>query len=148
MLPAELLSFLRSQSWAVESSVSESGGPQAAVIGIAVSDQFELIFDTLASSRKHANLLRNPRAAFVIGWDHSRTVQYEGLAEQPSGAALQAAQAVYFGRFPDGPTRMSWPGISYWRVHPLWIRYSDYNPATPIILEWSQAQIRGWTPGH
>jgi len=63
----ELLRFMRTQGLAVQSSVSAAGAPQAAVVGIAVSDQFEIIFDTLASARKVPNLRANPRIAFVIG---------------------------------------------------------------------------------
>jgi hypothetical protein len=56
----ELLEFLQTHRLAVQTSVSASGGPQAAVVGIAVSDRFEIIFDTLASTRKAVNLRRNP----------------------------------------------------------------------------------------
>ena len=144
MTQTELLAFLRAQSWAVEASVAATGAPQAAVIGVAVTDRCELVFDTLSSSRKHANLVRDPRTAFVVGWDHARTVQYEGLADQPTGAELVALQAVYFARYPDGPARLAWPDITYWRVRPTWIRYRDFNVDPPILVEWDQASIRGW----
>ena len=52
MKPEELLSYLRAQALAVESSVSSSGTPQAAVV-VAVTDRFEPVFDTVATSRKH-----------------------------------------------------------------------------------------------
>ena len=42
----ELVEFARNQKWAVEASVAASGAPQAAVIGVAVSDSLELVFDT------------------------------------------------------------------------------------------------------
>jgi len=35
--------------------------------GVGVTDQFEIVFDTLASTRKAQNLRRNPRIALVIG---------------------------------------------------------------------------------
>ena len=63
----ELLEFMRSHRYAVESSVSPAAAPEAAVVGIAVTDRFEIVFDTLASSRKAENLRRHPRIAFVIG---------------------------------------------------------------------------------
>ena len=47
-----LLEFMRSEKYAVQTSVSPSGLPQAAVVGIAVTDRFEVVFDTDASSRK------------------------------------------------------------------------------------------------
>jgi hypothetical protein len=45
----ELLEFMRSEKYAVQTSVSPSGVPQAAVVGIAVTDRLEIVFDTLES---------------------------------------------------------------------------------------------------
>jgi len=145
MTPEELLLYLRAQPLAVESSVSSSGAPQAAIVGVAVTDRFELVFDTVATSRKHQNLARDPRIALVIGWDQERTVQLQGVADQPRGHDLSRVQSAYFARFPDGPSRLSWPGIAYWRVRPEWIRYSDFNTNPPTILEWDRATICGWS---
>ena len=138
MNEVELLSFVRSQRWAVEATASVAQAPQAALIGIAVTDQFELVFDTLASSRKAANIRTNPRLALVIGgWIDSdpRTVQYEGVADFPAGAELERLKQVYFAAFPDGPTRLSWPDITYVRVKPVWVRYSDFRSEPPAITE-------------
>ncbi len=142
--PTQLLSYMRAQPWAIEASVTPLGAPQAAVIGVAVTDRWELLFDTVTQSRKHQNLVKNPRVAFVIGWEHERTVQYEGIAEIPTEAELPDVQAYYFDRFPDGPTRQTWPGLVYWRVRPTWIRYSSFNVNPPIIQEWDAAAIAGW----
>jgi len=142
--PSQLLAFMRAQPWAVEASVSAQGAPQAAVIGVAVTDRWELLFDTVTQSRKHQNLVQNPRVAFVIGWEHECTVQYEGLADVPKETELAAVQAAYFDRFPDGPTRQRWPGLVYWRVRPMWIRYSNFNASPPIIQEWDAPTIAGW----
>ena len=38
----ELLEFMRSHRYAVESSVSPAAAPEAAVVGIAVTDRFEI----------------------------------------------------------------------------------------------------------
>ena len=51
----------------VQASVAAAGGVQAAVVGIAVSDQFESVFDTLLTTRKAQNLLLDPHIALVIG---------------------------------------------------------------------------------
>ncbi|MGA2708658.1 MAG: pyridoxamine 5'-phosphate oxidase family protein, partial [Steroidobacteraceae bacterium] len=106
--------------------------------------RWELLFDTVTQSRKHQNLVKNPRVAFVIGWEHERTVQYEGIAGIPTEAELPDVQAHYFDRFPDGPTRETWPGLVYWRVRPIWIRYSNFSVNPPIIQEWDAAAIAGW----
>jgi hypothetical protein len=137
MTRAELVAFIRRHRYAVEASVSPAGDPQAAVVGIAVSDGLELVFDTLSTTRKADNLRRAGRIALVIGWDDEQTVQLEGAADEPTGPDLETLQGVYFAAFPDGPTRLSWPGITYFRVRPTWIRYSDFRGPEPRIVELS-----------
>ena len=133
-----LLTFIRAHRWAIEATSSPGNEPQAAIIGIAVTEDLELVFDTLASSRKAANLRANPRIALVIGgWNDAdpRTVQYQGVADFPVGDALEQLKKTYFAAFPDGPTRLSWPGITYVRVKPQWVRYSDFTVDPPLISE-------------
>jgi pyridoxamine 5'-phosphate oxidase-like protein len=145
MTRGDLLEFMRSCRYAVESSVSPSGAPQAAVVGIAVTDAFEIVFDTLADTRKAGNLRRHPRIAFVIGGTldgDERTVQYEGIADEPSGAERERLVAVYLDRFPDGRARQPWPGLIYLCARPTWIRYSDYGADPPVIVEFTDADLR------
>ena len=143
---AALLTFLRSRRYAVESSVHPSGTPQSAIVGIAVSDDFEIVFDTLDTSRKGQNLRQRSDIAFVIGsleGNDERTVQYEGTADEPQGADRARLTELYFGVFPDGRERQKWPGLTYVRATPRWLRYSDYNVAPPAILEWDATALRG-----
>jgi hypothetical protein len=139
MTKAELVTFIRAHKWGVVASTAAAGGAQAAVVGIAVTDDLEVVFDTLSSTRKAANLRRDARVAIVIGWDDAQTVQLEGVADEPAGAELARTQAAYFAAFPDGPTRLAWPGITYFRVRPTWARYSDFRGAEPQIREVSFA---------
>ena len=139
MTRSELLAFMRRHRLAVQASVSASGA-QAAVVGIAVTDRLEIVFDTLASTRKMQNLRTNPRIALVIGGmldGDERTVQYEGMADEPSGDELEYAKAAYYAVYPDGPDRLSWPGLTYVRVRPTWIRYSDFGANPPAIVEFT-----------
>jgi general stress protein 26 len=125
----ELVAFLRRHRYAVQASVAAGGAPQAAVVGVAVDDDGRLYFDTLASTRKCENLRRDPRIALVVGWDEEQSAQIEGVAEEPTGDDLARCKRVYFAQFPDGPTREAWPGITYFRVRPTWVRYSDFRGA-------------------
>jgi nitroimidazol reductase NimA-like FMN-containing flavoprotein (pyridoxamine 5'-phosphate oxidase superfamily) len=132
-----VLQFVRSQSYAVEAS-SSSAGPQAAVVGFVVTDDFELFFDSVDSTRKIANLRKDPRIAFVIGGlapGDERTVQIEGVADEPGGAELERLRSLYFTRFPDGRDRLAWPGLTYIRVRPTWLRFSDFSRNPPYIVE-------------
>lgn len=139
-----LLEFLRQHRLAVQASVSATSDPQAAVVGYAVTDEFEIIFDTLESTRKAQNLRQNPKLALVIGGlipGDERTVQYEGIADEPSGEDLERLKNLYYGVYPDGPSRLSWPGLIYVRVRPTWVRYSDYNRDPPEIVEFRAEQL-------
>jgi hypothetical protein len=138
MTRSELLQFLRGHTLAVQTSVSPSAAPQAAVVGIVVTDDLEVFFDTLDGTRKVHNLRRNAKIAFVIGGltdGDERTVQYEGIADEPVGVELERLKEFYFVRFPDGRQRQSWPGLIYVRARPRWIRYSDFNQTPPTIVE-------------
>lgn len=129
----ELLGFLRAQPWAVEATVDDDGRPQAAAIGVCVTETFELVFDTRSDSRKAANLRANPRIAMVMGWDDGQTAQIEGVADEPLGEALRPLQEACLQRFPDGRERAALGGIAYFRVVPDWIRYSDFRCTPPAV---------------
>src|SRR5256885_2741743 len=129
---------MRGHELAVQSSVSAAGAPQAAIVGFIVTDDFEIVFDTLDSTRKAANLRGNARCAFVIGGmadGDERTVQLEGIADEPTGADLDRLKELYFVRFPDGRHRQHWPGLTYIRVRAQWLRFSDFNQSPPAIVE-------------
>jgi hypothetical protein len=140
-----LLEFLRQHRVAVQASVSTSLQPQAAVVGIGVTDRLEIVFDTLDTTRKGQNLRRNSKVAFVIGGlndGDERTVQYEGEADEPVGTELERVKAAYYVAYPDGPARANWRGLIYVRVKPTWIRYSDYNVSPAQIIEFRDADLR------
>lgn len=144
LAPRELLAFMRQEPYAVQASTSASGAPQAALVGIVVTERFEVFFDTLGSSRKIANLRRDPFAALVIGPTASgsaRTVQFEGVADEPQGPDLERLLTQYVARFPDGRARQSWPGVTYVRITPTWIRHSDFSTDPPQIDEFGPEDL-------
>jgi general stress protein 26 len=135
----DLVQFMRQSKLAVQASVTAEGAPQAAVVGFVVSDAGELFFDTSSESRKCQNLRRDPRLALVVGWDE-RTVQYEGIADEPAGDELARFKELYFASFPDGRERERWPDIAYVRVRPRWVRFSDFTGSAPSqsVLEFPE----------
>jgi pyridoxine/pyridoxamine 5'-phosphate oxidase len=106
-------------------------------VGIAVTSELEVIFDTVKTSRKYANLTQRPSCSFVIGWEGEQTVQFEGIAAVILGNELSPYQEQYFSVWPDGKDHLSWPGITYFVVRPSWIRYSDYGVNPPLIQEFA-----------
>lgn len=126
--------FINQQKLAVVSSVNLGNKPESAVVGIAVADNLEIIFDTLKKSRKYQNILNNPHVALVAGWDDEITIQYEGTAEiLGTGDQADHLREIYFRAFPDGRERAGWPGLVHIKVSPKWIRYSNFNE--PQVIE-------------
>ncbi|SPF42031.1 Segregation and condensation protein A [Candidatus Sulfopaludibacter sp. SbA4] len=142
MTEADLFAFLTKHRLGVLGTIGPAGAPQSALVGIAVTPQLEIVFDTVKSSRKYPNLIARPACSFVIGgWGTGeQTVQYEGQAEELKSPELEKYQAIYFQAWPDGPVRMSWPGIVYFVVRPSWIRYSDFDQNPPLIREFTVGQ--------
>jgi pyridoxine/pyridoxamine 5'-phosphate oxidase len=131
---AALLAFARRHPLAVVATVSSDGAPDAAVVGIAVSGDFEIVFDTLETTRKAINLRTSRRAAVVIGWDDDCTLQIDGIADEPRDDERERIKAIYFGKYPEGRERQSWPGITWFRVRPAVLRYSDFRARPPTLL--------------
>jgi nitroimidazol reductase NimA-like FMN-containing flavoprotein (pyridoxamine 5'-phosphate oxidase superfamily) len=135
----ELLSYLRGHQLGVLGTLAASGQPQAALVGYAVTTDLEILFDTLRTTRKYANMMANAEVSFTVGNSvgkgDERTVQYEGTAEELAGESLARLQPVYFATWPDGAARTNWPHITWFVIRPRWIRYSDFN--IPLTQEWS-----------
>jgi pyridoxine/pyridoxamine 5'-phosphate oxidase len=134
-LRQELIQFVQRLRLGVVSSLSLDGAPQSAVVGIATSDAGEIVFDTLGSSRKARNLRRDARVSLVVS-ENERTVQIEGIADEPTGAHGERLREVYFAVYPGGRERLAWPGLTHFRIVPSWARSSDFAAApAPSIFE-------------
>jgi general stress protein 26 len=132
---AEVFAFIARQRYGVVATTGADGQAQSALVGIAVSPELEIYFDTLGDTRKAKNLRHDPRMSLVIGWDNEQSVQLEGIADEPKGTELAALKRIYYAAWPDGPTRESWPGITWVRVRPRWLRFSDFNRAADVVRE-------------
>ena len=141
MSPLDALAYLRRKRLAVIASTSLVGHVQAALVGYGISDDFEVIFDTLGTTRKAINLRARPYCAVVVGDEEEITVQIEGLADEPTGEELKHAKRIYFAAYPDGPEREGWKDITYFRIRPTWLRLSDYRPATFGAQEWAGDEL-------
>lgn len=130
---SEAYAFARQQGLAVIATVSKTGAPEAALVEVAVTPELEIIFDTINITRKYENLGRNSRVAMVMGWDHGATLQYEGIADEPEGVERDRIKDIFFAGCAGGAAREGWPGLTYIRVRPVWIRFSNYE--TPRRVE-------------
>jgi nitroimidazol reductase NimA-like FMN-containing flavoprotein (pyridoxamine 5'-phosphate oxidase superfamily) len=136
----ELLAYLRKHRLGVLGTVSPAGQTQGALVGYAVSNDLEILFDTVRTSRKYQNIAAHPEVSFTIGntappQPDERTAQYEGIAEELTGTELDRLRPIYYSVWTDGPQREHWPGICWFVIRPRWIRYTDYD--IPLTQEWT-----------
>jgi general stress protein 26 len=136
MSPETILDFVRGRRLAVVATVAADGSPEAALMGIAVTSDNRIVFDTVKSSRKYTNLKSEKRTAIVVGWADEVTVQLEGVADEPTGDDLHYCKNAYFETYPDGRGRESWVDITYIAVRPTWMRYCDYNSDGVGVVEY------------
>ena len=137
MTKTDVYRYLSKCKLGVLGSLGPGSQPQSALMGIAVTEALELVFDTLQSTRKYANLIARPSCSFVMGWNGEQTVQYEGEAAELSGSELERLQPVYFEAWPECRSHLAWPGIVYFVVRPRWLRFSDYDQKPPLIQEFT-----------
>jgi len=129
-----IYNFIKQHELAVLSTSSGENHPEAALIGIAVTEGLEIVFDTVKTSRKYKNLIQNPLVALVIGWDKEITLQYEGIATELSSESHHRLKEIYFAAFKDARDRAeTWPDIVHFKIAPKWIRYSNFNQ--PVLIE-------------
>ena len=134
MTKSDLFDFFRKHRYAVVSSISGTGAPQSAVVGIGVSRDLEIVFDTLNTTRKYRNLMANPAAAVAL-WTGEATAQLEGIAHEPEAAERDRYREIYFETWPDGRDRLHWSGLTHLVIRPTWIRYTDFDRSPPEIQE-------------
>jgi general stress protein 26 len=133
---SEVLAYMRQARYAVVATIGADGRPQSALMGVATTDELEVVFDTLSTSRKHANLTRDKRIAITFSGPDEQTLQLEGIALPVSvtGSADYDYRETYYAVWPQGRERTSTPQLAYWRVVPHWARYSDYARG-PLVVE-------------
>lgn len=134
MTNPELITFVRDHPWGVVASLGPQGEPQAALVGLAVTDRGEVVFDSAPDARKVANIRRDSRAAVVVIVQDEVTLQCEGSAGFPAGGDRQRCFDAYVSAFPEGRDRAE-DGAVLIRLTPHWARISDFRPTAPGTRE-------------
>lgn len=124
---ALLHSFLSQHKLGVLSTVTGDALPESAVVGIAVTEHLEIICATYVDSRKHQNILKNPKVALVIGWEHGKTVQYEGEAARLNKKEAEEHLRTTFANVPTVAKHLTNNFEVMYKITPAWIRYSDFS---------------------
>lgn len=128
-----LYDFISKRKLGVIGTVTPDGKPEAAVMEAAVTPELELIFDTANITRKYANLRANPHVAFAFGWEEWDTVQYEGVAQELSGKERKRCRSIFLARHPDARKWDTLPETTYFKITPVWIRYTAMDQEPWIV---------------
>lgn len=131
-IKSRLIAFIDRHKLGVIATASRSAVPEAALINIAVTPAFEIVFETTAATRKCVNLRDNPRVAMVIGWDEDQTLQVDGQVELLEGSARDRLKTIFVTAFPNKASHEFWPGNDFYRIRPFWARFSNYIPPRKV----------------
>ncbi len=127
----KILKILQNHKLTVISTVDENHRPESAVVAFAEDEALGLVFGTSNLSRKYANLRKNPRVSFVIGWSNETgSVQYEGVARELSNEeSLEPSQRMAV-KNEKAAKFMAREDQRYFQVTPTWLRLVDTSPET------------------
>lgn len=123
----QFLSYIKEANAGVIATADKEHGPESAFINLAVLPDLAIVFETLITSRKYRNIQRDPRASLVIGGHGKTSLQIEGLIDEPTDVLLDEVVAEYYEACPYNLSHRNWPGVTYLRLRPRWLRYSDYG---------------------
>ena len=128
-----VIEFIRAAGRGVVATVTASGRPEAALVGLAILDDGTMIFNSHEDARKIANLRSSERVAIVAGTVGGISVQVEGIASVVEGDERDSFGAEYNRQFPG--SRAQTGGFAVVVVRPVWIRVYDLTETPPVVTE-------------
>lgn len=126
--------FLDQFETCVIATVSKSGQPGAATVGFSVDEDLKIIIATNEKTKKASNIAENNRVALVIGFEGSKTVQIEGIAEKLDKETGSERIKLHFEKVPGAKKFAGETGQNYYLITPTWLRFTDYTQ-NPSIFE-------------
>jgi len=132
--------FLASNFIAVFCTVNDAGLPEAATMAYSRRGKLDIVFQTPSTTRKYANLHRNPHIAVVIGWipEDQITVQYEGIAREVTDDAEREILTGPHSNLHEVSKRyVHVPENKFFVVSPTAIRYSNANEGIQFTLDFA-----------
>lgn len=136
-LRARMLDFLRRHDVAALATVhADRAVPECAIVGIAPTEQLELVFGTAMMNRKYRNLLANPHVALMIGWSSATgSMQYERVAKEVPRTSRDQYLPYLIASNPDHARFAAMPDQRFFLVRPTWIRFFDFDRTDEVTNE-------------
>lgn len=137
MSKEKIIKFIKSEKYAVISSINNASHPESALVAFSEKDNFEIIFASNEKSRKVQNILLNPNISMVIGLgkDHMTSVQIEGTARVLKLDEAEEYIDLHTKKHPEFKELIKTPGECIIVVSPFWVRYTDVSNQPPEIFE-------------
>lgn len=111
---------------------SGDGCPESAWINLAADGDGRLVFGTNERSRKHANILADPRVSLVVVSGTGQEFQLEGEAVVLEGPAARSAGGLLESRHPGATGK---PSTRLVAVRLRWARFVDVAAEPPVREE-------------
>ncbi|MDQ3014721.1 MAG: pyridoxamine 5'-phosphate oxidase family protein [bacterium] len=129
----KILEFIKPHVFTVISTVHAGrNAPECACIGFVETENLELIFGTSNLSRKYKNIMANPNVSFVIGWDFTGTVQYEGEARELTSDEIDSYVEIIKLKNKQLEKFRTRPDQRFFIVAPKWIRLTLHTKSEVI----------------
>ena len=118
-------------------SYASGDKPRSAVIAFSETEGLEIIFGTYDDSRKYECLKSNPNVSVALGWDEDlgHTLQYEGVAEEMSGADFEDCLKVHLEKLPGAKKYVYDERERFFKIRPKWMRFTEYWEEPPKSFE-------------
>ena len=131
-----ILDFLKKNELCVLATASKTGKPEAAVMVYLIKDDFSILVSTETWTRKYENIAKNSQVSIVVGgFKNDPTVQIDGLIEELAGEREDQAKKSIFSIHPEWKSYFQSPKSRFFKIRPLWLRYSDFSLQPPEIIQ-------------
>ncbi|HVZ66982.1 MAG TPA: pyridoxamine 5'-phosphate oxidase family protein [Patescibacteria group bacterium] len=132
----KLLDKLQSGTLCTISSVNAENKPESALVGYAMTDNLEIVIETLKTTRKYRNITARPHVSIVLYLGDESTLQYEGEARILDDSEVELKN-IYFSRNPEGKKWEASGSEVFFLITPKWMRYSNFAKEPREILEFN-----------
>jgi general stress protein 26 len=124
-LRASIAAFLATRPHGVVSTVHADGSVESALVAFSETPELDITFGTFDTTRKFANILRDPRVAFVVTDDENVEVQLEGRARIAEGEEHERCKRRHLAKNPKTAKYADDPHQRFVVIEPTWIRFID-----------------------